>query len=148
MVQGKITESRYTDHPGGCHSIWTNQRPTSIIPHFYAGCPSFCNPPTLSWLGTGTKYAGLHTQWHGHWLEYDKQTNGILISVLQFHSCTMLMHNMQELKRKKSDEAGEGNGKEDDRRLDCFPTVCSKYIVHKCCIYMLQDKTGFSFSLL
>ena len=58
------------------------------------------------------------------------------------------MRNMQELKRKKSDEAGEGNGKEDDRRLDCFSTVCSKYIVYKCCIYMLQDKTGFSFSLL
>jgi len=28
--------------------------------------PSFWhNPPTLSWLGTGTKYAGWHTQWLG-----------------------------------------------------------------------------------
>jgi len=47
------------------HSIRTNQQPTSIIPPFYARCPSCCNPPTLSWLVTGTKYAGLHTQWHG-----------------------------------------------------------------------------------
>jgi len=31
--------------------------------HFYAGCPSCRSPPNLSWLGTGTKYAGLHTQW-------------------------------------------------------------------------------------
>ena len=39
----------------------TNQWPSSLIPHFYAGCPSCRNPPNLSWLGTGTKYAGLHT---------------------------------------------------------------------------------------
>ena len=56
---------RYNDHPAGCHSIHTNQRPTSINLHFYARCPSCHNPPTLSWLGTGTKYAGLHTQWRG-----------------------------------------------------------------------------------
>jgi len=36
-----------------------------------AGKASCCNPPTLSCLGTGIKYAGLHTQewlhtqWHG-----------------------------------------------------------------------------------
>jgi len=54
---------RHTDHPAGCHSIWINQRPTSFIPHFYARCPSCRNPPTLSWLGTGIKYSGLHTQW-------------------------------------------------------------------------------------
>ena len=60
MVQGKITEVDI-DHPVGWHSIRTNQRPTSIITHFYAGCPSCRNHPTLSWLGTGTKYAGLHT---------------------------------------------------------------------------------------
>ena len=35
VVQGKTT-----DHPAGRHSIRTNQRLTSIIPHFYAGCPS------------------------------------------------------------------------------------------------------------
>jgi len=26
-------------------------------PHIYTGCPSCCNPPNLSCLGTGTKYA-------------------------------------------------------------------------------------------
>jgi len=55
----------HTDHPAWRHSIWTNQRPTSVIPHFYAGCSSCRNPPTLSWLGTGNKYAGWLTQWHG-----------------------------------------------------------------------------------
>ena len=36
--------------------------PTFILPpQFYAGCPSLRNPPNLSWLGKGTKYAGLHT---------------------------------------------------------------------------------------
>ena len=56
---------RHTNNLAGHHSVQTNQRPTSAIPHFYPRCPSCCNPPTLSWLGRGTKYAGLHTQWRG-----------------------------------------------------------------------------------
>ena len=64
MVHGKITH-RHTDHLAGWHSVQTNQRPTSFFPYFYAGCPSCCNPHNLSWLGSGTKYAGLHTQWLG-----------------------------------------------------------------------------------
>jgi len=69
-VQGKINRGRHTNHPAGRHSIRTNQCPPSS-PHFYTGCSSNCNPPTLSWLGTGIKYAGLHTQWLGskHFLE-------------------------------------------------------------------------------
>jgi len=35
--------------------------PPPSSPQFYAGCPSCRNPPNLSWLGTGTKYAALHT---------------------------------------------------------------------------------------
>jgi len=35
--------------------------PPPTPPQFYAGCPSCRNPSSLSWLGTGTKYAGLHT---------------------------------------------------------------------------------------
>jgi len=64
-VQGKINRGRHTDHLLGCHSIWTNQcqRPSSL--HFYAGRPSCHNSPTLSWLQTGIKYAGLHTKWRG-----------------------------------------------------------------------------------
>jgi len=34
MVQGKIAEA-------------------DASPHFYAECPFCCNPPDLSWLGTG-----------------------------------------------------------------------------------------------
>jgi len=57
---------RHIDHPAGRHSLRTYQRPiSSSFPHFYTGCPSCCNPPTLSWLGTGTKYAGLRTLWSG-----------------------------------------------------------------------------------
>ena len=61
------TRGRHTDNPAGRHSIPASQRPTSLVPppHFYAGCPSCCNPPNLSWLGTGTEYAGLHAQWLG-----------------------------------------------------------------------------------
>jgi len=46
---------------------------TSIISPFfifYAKCPSCHNPPTLSWFGTGTKYAGLHTKWRGYVLPF------------------------------------------------------------------------------
>jgi len=47
-----------------CHPIQTNWCPHLCHPHhFYAGCPSLHNPPKLSWLGTRTKYAGLHTWW-------------------------------------------------------------------------------------
>jgi len=61
----EYNRGKHTDHPARRHSIRTNQQPNSIIPHFYSKCPSCRNPPTLSWLGTGTKYAGLHIQWHG-----------------------------------------------------------------------------------
>ena len=56
---------KHTNNLALRHSIRTNQRPTSLIPHFYAGYRSCRNPPNLSWLGTGTKYAGLHIQWLG-----------------------------------------------------------------------------------
>ena len=56
---------RHTDTLAGCQSIRTNQRPAPLFPHFCARCPSCHNPPNLSWLGTGTKCAGLHTQWLG-----------------------------------------------------------------------------------
>jgi len=46
----------------GHYSIRSNQRPTSIIPPFLRQMPFLSN---LSWLGTGKKYAGVHTQWLG-----------------------------------------------------------------------------------
>jgi len=65
MVQGKITETD-TDHPTGCHSIWTNQQSNTIILAIFM--PDALIVTTLplypAWLGTGTKYAGLHTQRH------------------------------------------------------------------------------------
>jgi len=49
VVQGEISEA---DMP----TIWLGATPSRLIsdpplvPHFYAGCPSSCNPPNLSWL--------------------------------------------------------------------------------------------------
>jgi len=59
IVQREISRGTHTNSPGGRHSMRTNQRPPP--------CPIFmldALPATmgnLSWLGTGTKYAGLHT---------------------------------------------------------------------------------------
>jgi len=65
IVQGKITKADTpTIQLGVTPSGLISDRPPSS-PHFYVGCPSCCNPPNLYCLGTGTKYAGLHTQWHG-----------------------------------------------------------------------------------
>jgi len=62
LVQGLITEAdTVTIQQGTTPSrLISDLSPSS--PHFYARCPSWCKPPTLSW--PGTKYAGLHTQWH------------------------------------------------------------------------------------
>ena len=54
---------RHTNNVARRHSIQTNERPPPSSPHFYAGCHSCHNNLNLFWLGTGTKYAGLHTQW-------------------------------------------------------------------------------------
>ena len=72
MVQGKITHrpSGWAPTPSG---LISDPPPSSN--HLYAGCPSCCNPPTLSWLGTGTKYAGLHTPWHVFKSSYQLTTN-------------------------------------------------------------------------
>ena len=39
MVQGKINRGRHTDHPAGCHSIWTNQWPPAPSPIFMSRMP-------------------------------------------------------------------------------------------------------------
>jgi len=62
----KITQADAPTIWMDCHPIETNFCPHLCHLHnFYAGCPSLHNPPNLSWLGTGTKYAGLHTWWLG-----------------------------------------------------------------------------------
>ena len=65
MVQGMITEADTPTIQLGATPTGLISNPPPTSPHFYAGCPSCRNPPTLSSLGTGTKYAGLHAQWHG-----------------------------------------------------------------------------------
>jgi len=61
MVQGKITEADTLTICLGATPSGLISDPSPSSTHFYARCPSCRNPPTLSWLGTGTKYAGLHT---------------------------------------------------------------------------------------
>jgi len=63
MVQKKITKAN-------TQAIWVGATLSGLIsdpppssPIFHARCPSCCNPLTLSWLGTSTKYVGLHTQY-------------------------------------------------------------------------------------
>ena len=58
----KITQADAPTIRMDCNPIQTNSCPHHCNSHhFYAGCPSLHNPPKLSWLGTVTKYAGLHT---------------------------------------------------------------------------------------
>jgi len=45
MVQEKINRGRYTNHPAGCYSIWTNQY--LHHPPFFTGRMPFL-PPNLS----------------------------------------------------------------------------------------------------
>jgi len=54
----KITQADAPSIRMDCHSIQTNWCHSH---YFYAGCPFWHNTPNLSWIGTGTKYAGLHT---------------------------------------------------------------------------------------
>jgi len=60
MMQGKITEADaltiWLDYTL-CELSMAFSALTSIIPPFYARYLSCRNPPNLSWLGTGTKYA-------------------------------------------------------------------------------------------
>jgi len=79
--------------------------------YFYAGCPSCRNPPNLSWLGTCTKYADLHTQWlglskyvskafikHCSHLSVDKsEAVGVVKSRLKLMGFEMLLERIQGL---------------------------------------------------
>jgi len=64
MVQGKITEADTpTIRVGVTPSGLTSDPPPSSPIFMPDALPAATLP--LSWLGTGTKYAGLHTQWLG-----------------------------------------------------------------------------------
>jgi len=72
MVQGKITEADTPTIRLGAIPSGLISDPPPSYPHFHAGSPSCCNPPNLPWLGTGTKYVGLHIQWLGwHKIQYN-----------------------------------------------------------------------------
>jgi len=63
MVQREMSEAdTLTIQLGIIPSGLISDSPPSS-PIFCARCPSCGNPPNLSWLGTGTKYIGLHTKW-------------------------------------------------------------------------------------
>jgi len=66
MVQGEISEADTPTIRLGATPSGLSSGPPPSSPHFYARCPSCCSPHNLSWLGTGTKYAGLHSQWRGY----------------------------------------------------------------------------------
>jgi len=66
LVQNEDKTGRCTNNPDGLPPHTDYWCPHVYHPHhFYAGCPSWHNPPNLSWLGMGTKYAGLHIHWLG-----------------------------------------------------------------------------------
>ena len=50
MVQGKITEADTPTIQLGATPSRLISDPAPSSPQFYAGCPSCCNRPTLSWL--------------------------------------------------------------------------------------------------
>jgi len=72
IVQGKITEADTPTSRLGAIPSGLRSDPPPSSPHFYAGYPFFrcATLPTLSWLGTGTKYAGLYAQWRGYVLDH------------------------------------------------------------------------------
>jgi len=65
IVQGKTTQANTPTIRMGATPPRLICDPPPSSPHFYTRRPSCHNPPTLSWLGTDTKYAGLHAQWRG-----------------------------------------------------------------------------------
>jgi len=62
----KITQADAPTIWMDCHPIQTNWCPHLCHPYnFYAGYPSWHNPPNLSWLGTGgTKYDSFLTEFN------------------------------------------------------------------------------------
>jgi len=64
----KITQADAPTIQMDCHPMQNHWCPTSAIPTIFMpdALPGTI-PPNLSWLGTGTKYAGLHTLWLNHY---------------------------------------------------------------------------------
>jgi len=52
MMHREDNKGKCADNPAKHHPLRTINAPTSMIPQFYAGCPSCRNPPNLFWLGS------------------------------------------------------------------------------------------------
>jgi len=59
LYSARRERGTHTNSPGGRHSIRTNQQPPPSLIFTLDALPATMG--NLSWLGTGTKYAGLHT---------------------------------------------------------------------------------------
>jgi len=78
LEQNEDNIGRRTNHPDGLPPIVTNWCPHLCYPHhFYTKCPSFHNAPNLSWLLTGTKYAGLRTRWLSYLAEVESKDKAL-----------------------------------------------------------------------
>jgi len=66
-VLGKITRGKHTDHLGGHHFIWSNERPTFIIPPFLCRMPFLLQPSQfiLAWDRNRNMLDCIHTPWFG-----------------------------------------------------------------------------------
>jgi len=89
----KITQADAPTIRMDCHHIQTTWCTHLYHPHHCcAGCPSSHNPPILSWLGTGAKYAGLHTQWLGLTEDNDGGCKTVVVVLLGVVRCTFSWH--------------------------------------------------------
>jgi len=88
----KITQADAPTIRMDCHPIQTIWCSYLCHPHhFYAGCPSWYNPPNLSWLGTGTKYVGLHTRWLAIVQWFKKNTSRFISKFAAKYSLKMFL---------------------------------------------------------
>jgi len=86
-VQGKITEADTPTIGLGAIPSGLISDPPPSSPIFRQDALLATTLPLYSWLGTGTKYAGLHTQWCGSYPEvsYTKHEVILLIIVINNH---------------------------------------------------------------
>ena len=84
MVQGKINRGRHTDHPAGCHSVRTNQWPTSIIP------PCITSKNLIIYYSINNPFDG--TLSRTSWLsQYQKKIRSlpIVVGIIHCYGCPM-----------------------------------------------------------
>ena len=121
LEQNEDNTGRRTNNPDGLPLIQTNWCPHICHPqHFYAGCPSLHNPPNLSWLGTGTIYAGLHTRWLGCSEFHSTENRSFQRCYSQPTSCVVLT----------------------DKFKNCSLACHVIIILHKCCTQHSTDQGG------